>query len=324
MSDSNFKIIQSSLPSVSDGEILVKVHYLSFDPTQRGWLNDVPSYVPPVQIGEVMRAGGVGEVVESGHPDYQVGDWVQGTFGWQEFALVTTDGVFPVAKVPAGVPVTQCLGVLGITGVTAYFGMTRIGKPIAGDVVLVSGAAGATGSVAGQIARLLGAKQVVGIAGGEAKCRWLIEEGGYDAAIDYRSENVAKRLRALCPEGVNVFFDNVGGQILDDALLNLAQGARVVLCGGISSGYGLELPPGPKNYMQLVIRRCRMEGFIVLDYINEFPMAVDQLKRWLDEGKLKSQEDIQQGLENAPRTLARLFEGKNIGKQLLQVASISA
>lgn len=316
----HFEWVEKPIPTAKDGEILVRVLYLSFDPTQRGWLNDVPSYVPPVKIGEVMRAGGVGRVLESRHSDYKVGDLVQGTFGWQDYCATKGSGVFPISKVPAGIPPTYCLSVLGITGLTAYFGMTQVGKPKAGDVVVVSGAAGATGSVAGQIAKLQGAEMVIGIAGGAEKCRWLVEHANYDAAIDYRDENVADRLQALCPKGVNVFFDNVGGAILDAVLLNMALHGRIALCGGISSGYGLELPPGPKHYMQLVIRRCTMEGFLVLDYVAEFPQAVEQLKSWLDDGKICFQEDIQRDLENAPDTLRRLFTGKNIGKQLLKVS----
>lgn len=320
--DRHFEWAETAIPEPDDGEILVQVLYLSFDPTQRGWLNDVPSYVPPVKLGEVMRAGAIGRVIESRNPEYREGDLVQGTFGWQEYCATSGSGVFPVSKVPENIPPTYCLSVLGITGLTAYFGMQRIARPAAGDTVVVSGAAGATGSVAGQIARLMGAEKVVGIAGGPEKCTWLLEQAGFDAAIDYRQESVAKRLGDLCPKGVNVFFDNVGGPILDDVLLNMALRGRIALCGGISSGYGLDLPEGPRHYMQLVIRRCVMEGFIVLDYVDEFPAAVAQISAWLNQGKIHFQEDIQEGLENAPATLRRLFEGKNIGKQLLKVADI--
>lgn len=318
--DEHFQWQESDVPEPGPGEILVRVLYLSFDPTQRGWLNDVPSYVPPVKIGEVMRAGGIGRVVASRNPDYGEGDLVQGTFGWQDYCATKGSGVFPISKVPEGIPPTYCLSVLGITGLTAYFGMARLARIKPGDTVLVSGAAGATGSVAGQIARILGAGLVVGIAGGPEKCRWLTEEAGYDQAIDYRNEDVGKRLKALCPDGINVFFDNVGGGILDAALMNMALRGRIVLCGGISSGYGLDLPEGPRHYMQLVIRRCSMEGFLVLDYLKDFPEALKTLQGWLDDGKIHFQEDVQEGLEQAPATLRRLFEGKNIGKQLLKIA----
>jgi NADPH-dependent curcumin reductase CurA len=270
----------------------------------------------------VMRASSVGQVIESNNPDYAVGNFVSGMFGWQEFAI--SDGkpgiMGRIGKVPAGVPPELTLSALGGTGLTAYFGMLDIGKPQEGDVVVVSGAAGATGSVAGQIAKIKGASKVVGIAGGEKKCAWLIDELGYDAAIDYKNENVHARLREECPNGINVFFDNVGGQILDDALLNMAQNGNIVLCGGISAYNEAELPSGPRNYMQLVIRRCKMEGFILIDYFDQAPAAIADLSAWVAEGKLKHAEDIQEGFENTPKTFLRLFEGKNLGKQLLKIA----
>jgi NADPH-dependent curcumin reductase CurA len=319
---SDFNRIDEPLRDIGDGEFLIRNVYLAFEPAMRGWLNDVKSYVPPVQIGEVMRASSVGQVIESNNPDYAVGDFVSGMFGWQEFAI--SDGkpgiMGRIGKVPAGVPPELTLSALGGTGLTAYFGMLDIGKPQEGDVVVVSGAAGATGSVAGQIAKIKGASKVVGIAGGEKKCAWLIDELGYDAAIDYKNENVHARLREECPNGINVFFDNVGGQILDDALLNMAQNGNIVLCGGISAYNEAELPSGPRNYMQLVIRRCKMEGFILIDYFDQAPAAIADLSAWVAEGKLKHAEDIQEGFENTPKTFLRLFEGKNLGKQLLKIA----
>ncbi|MEM7019346.1 MAG: NADP-dependent oxidoreductase [Pseudomonadota bacterium] len=319
---SNFDYIEEPVRAPQAGEVLVRNLYVAFEPAMRGWLNDVKSYVPPVQIDEVMRASGVGQVIESNHPDFQTGDFVSGMFGWQDY--VTTDGkggmMGNMIKVPEGVPPHLFLSALGGTGLTAYFGMTDIGKTQPGDVVVVSGAAGATGSVAGQIGKIQGASQVVGIAGGPDKCAFLIDDLGFDAAIDYKSEDVHKRLRELCPTGINVFFDNVGGQILDDALLNMAQNGRIVLCGGISAYNEAELPPGPKNYIQLVIRRCTMQGFIVIDYAAQMREAVNDLSTWLQAGQLKSREDIQHGIENIPQTFLRLFEGKNTGKQLLQLA----
>lgn len=320
--ESDFNRVDEPLRDIEDGEFLIRNIYFAFEPAMRGWLNDVKSYVPPVQMGEVMRASTVGQVIESKNAEYQVGAFVSGMFGWQEFAI--SDGkpgiMGRISKVPEGVPPELILSALGGTGLTAYFGMLDIGKPQPGDVVVVSGAAGATGSVAGQIAKIKGASTVVGIAGGEKKCNWLTEELGYDAAIDYKNENVHARLRELCPKGINVFFDNVGGQILDDALLNMAQNGRIVLCGGISAYNSEELPPGPKNYMQLVIRRCRMEGFILIDYFDQAPAAIADLSAWVAEGKLKHAEDIQEGFENTPKTFLRLFEGKNLGKQLLKIA----
>jgi NADPH-dependent curcumin reductase CurA len=317
--ESDFAFGEQPVPPVGDGQVLVRVLYLSFDPTQRGWIEDRPSYLPPVQIGEVMRAAGVGQVVASKDPNCQPGDLVQGLFGWQDYALLPGMMLGANAKLPPGVPPTWFLGVLGITGLTAYFGMLDLGKPKAGETVVVSGAAGATGSVAGQIAKLQGAR-VVGIAGGPDKCAWLTKEAHFDAAIDYKHEDVAARLRELCPKGVDVYFDNVGGEILDAVLGQIAQRARVVLCGAISGYNEATPPPGPRNLMNLVVQRGRMEGFIILDYLPRFGEAVPKLAAWVQSGEIVHQEDVQHGLENAPRTLLRLFSGANSGKQILQVA----
>jgi len=315
--ESDFAFSETPVPQPGDGQVLVRVLYLSFDPTQRGWIEDRPSYLPPVQIGEVMRASAVGEVMESKHTGFAKGDLVQGLFGWQDYAVVP--GAMLGAKIPAGVPPTWTLGVLGITGITAYFGMLDLGKPKAGETVVVSGAAGATGSVAGQVAKLQGAR-VVGIAGGPSKCAWLTKEAHFDAAIDYKHDDVAARLRELCPKGVDVYFDNVGGEILDAVLGQIAQRARVVLCGGISGYNEATPPPGPRNLMNLVIQRGRMEGFIVIDYAARFGEAIAKLSEWVQSGAIVHQEDVQRGLEHAPRTLLRLFTGANTGKQLLQLA----
>jgi len=316
----HFEWVESAVPSPAEGEILVRNLYLSFEPAQRGWLNDLPSYVPPVAIGEVMRAVAVGRVVESRHPDYSAGELVQGTFGWQDYIATDGGGMFPISRVPDGVPITYPLHIYGLTGMTAYMGMTDIAEPRPGDVVVVSGAAGATGSVAGQIAKRLGCT-VIGIAGGPEKCRWLVDEVNFDHAIDYRAGDVAAQLKRLCGNKINVFFDNVGGEVLDAVLGNLAIGARVALCGGISSGYtGHGLPPGPKNYMQLVIRRARMEGFLVLDYFDRFPAAIAEMRQWVEAGEIRVKEDIAVGLENCPQTLNGLFRGRNFGKQLLKIA----
>jgi NADPH-dependent curcumin reductase CurA len=317
VSEANFELREGPVPRPGDGEALVRNLYLSFDPAMRGWLNDRRSYVPPVQIGETMRAGAVAEVVESRSSDLKVGDRVQGSFGWQDYAIARPESG-GLMKVPEGVEPTLALSVLGGTGLTAYFGMLDVGKPEPGDMVVVSGAAGATGSVAGQIAKIMGCT-VVGIAGGPEKCRWLTTEAHFDAAIDYKSDDVGARLRELCPEGINVYFDNVGGEILDTVLTRIAQRARVVLCGGISMYNATEPPPGPSNYMVLVIQRARMEGFIVSDYVSRFTEAAGRLAQWVAEGKIAHAEDIQEGFENAPRTLLRLFEGKNLGKQLLKI-----
>ena len=317
--DSDFRMEEGPIPVPAEGEVLIRNLYLSFDPTQRGWMEDRPSYLPPVAIGEPMRAGAVGQVVESRNPDFRPGEIVQGTFGWVDYLTTSGGGIMPLTKVPADVPLTAPVSIFGITGLTAYFGMLDLGKPKAGETVLVSGAAGATGSVAGQLARLMGAT-VIGIAGGPEKCRWLKEKAGFDHALDYREGNLAERIRALAPKGVDVFFDNVGGEVLEAGLANIAMRARIVLCGGISSYNATEPPPGPRNYMQIVIMRARVEGFIVLDYAPRFPEAVAALGKWIAEGKLVTAEDIQEGLENAPATLRRLFEGRNLGKQILKIA----
>lgn len=318
----HFELRSEPVPEPGDGEFLVRVCWLGFDPTQRGWLNDVPSYIPPVQIGEVMRSSGAGQVVASNHPDYVVGELVSGNFGWQDYAISDGQGLTGrVAKIPPGVPPTWMLGPLGVTGLTAYFGMLDVAGVGEGDQVLVSGAAGATGSVAGQIARIRGAAKVVGLAGGPEKCAWVTDVAGYDVCIDYRNEDVGRRLREEFPKGMDVYFDNVGGPILDDALMNLALNARIALCGAISTGYDVqELPPGPKNYAQLIIKRSKIEGFLVLDFVPRFGEAIGELAGWLTSGEIKVEEDLQEGLENAPATLARLFTGANLGKQLLTVA----
>jgi len=293
----------------------MKTLCLSFDPTQRGWVNDMESYMPPVALGEVMRAGSVGQVVDSNSDAFRIGDLVQGLGGWQDYLV--TQGA-ELNQLPQGVTPEMALGVLGTTGLTAYFGLLDIAEPKPGDTVLVSGAAGATGSIAGQIAKIKGCK-VVGIAGGPDKCRWLLESAGFDAAIDYKHEDVEQRVQELCPERLNIYFDNVGGSILETALGQLAMNARVVLCGGISGYNALEPSPGPNNLMNLVITRSRMEGFIVIDYLQRMAEFIEDMGQWLQEGKIVHVEDIQTGFENIPATLQRLFSGQNLGKQLLKL-----
>jgi hypothetical protein len=313
----HFELRSVALADLADGEVLVRVLWLGFDPTQRGWLNDVESYMPPIQIGEVMKASAVGQVVESRNPRFGSGDIVQGLLGWTEYQVSDGRGL---TAVPAGVPPQTYLGIYGTTGLTAYFGMIDIGEPKAGEMVVVSGAAGATGSVAGQLAKARGAR-VVGIAGGAQKCAWLTEEAGFDAAVDYKAGDVAAQLKAVGVGGVDVYFDNVGGPLLDLMLARINRFARVVLCGGISSGY----TPGaenyaPKNYFNLILRSAKMHGFLLLDFAPRFEEARAELRALVDRGALRYTEDIQEGLEQAPATLARLFEGKNLGKQLLKVA----
>lgn len=313
---SDFKLVESETPVPGDGEVLIKTLYLAVEPAMKGWMENRADYVAPLNIGDVMRGNGVGRVIESHNPDFPEGTLVSGGFGWQEYVLSKGKDL---QTVPAGIPVTAAMSLLGITGLTAYFGLLEIGQPKAGDVVLVSGAAGATGSVAGQIAKLKGCT-VIGIAGNREKCDWLTGELGFDAAINYREEDVAERVAALCPKGIDIYYDNVGGEILDIALNNLAQNARVVLCGGISR-YNLTGDiPGPKNYFNLVFRRARMEGFIVLDYQPRFGEAIKYLSENLASGKLKSRETIMEGFEHMPDALMSLFSGDNIGKQLVHIA----
>jgi len=310
--ESDFELNEAPIPSPADGQILVRNTHLAFEPAMRGWMEDRESYLPPVGIGEVMRGMTVGEVVESKLAGYEPGDVVTGMTGWQEYAL----GDAGLGKLPPGVEAPLAMSVLSVTGLTAYFGMLELGKPQPGDTVVVSGAAGATGSVAGQIAKIEGCR-VIGIAGGADKCAWLTKEAHFDAAIDYKTEDVGSRLAELCPKGIHVYFDNVGGEILNEVLARIAQKARVVLCGAIS-GYNLEeTPPGPSNYFNLVIQRGRMEGFIVLDYLPRFAEASAKLLDWVREGKIAWQADIQNDFENAPKTFQRLFTGANTGKQLL-------
>lgn len=316
----DFEYREVPIPQPEDGELLLRNLYLSFDPTQRGWMEDRESYLPPVQIGEVMRAGSIAQVVESRHPDFARGDLVQTTGGWQDLVVVTPGtGVMSANPLPAGVPPTLALSVLGVTGLTAYWGLLDLGQPKSGETVLVSGAAGATGSVAGQIARIKGCR-VVGIAGGEEKCRWLTEVARFDGVIDYKHEDVGERIGELCPNRVDVFFDNVGGQILEAALDHINMRARVVLCGGISGYNATEPQPGPSNLMNLVVMRARMEGFIVIDYLARSGQAIADLVGWIESGELAHQEDVQEGFDNIPDTLNRLFTGRNLGKQLLKLA----
>jgi NADPH-dependent curcumin reductase len=317
--EADFAYHEATVPKPQEGQFLVRNLYIAFEPAMRGWMMDRQSYIAPIQIGDVMRAVCVGQVVASRHPDFQPGDFVRGTFGWQDYMATSGDGMLPATKLAPGMPLTMPLSVLGITGLTAYFGLLDIGRPQAGDTVVVSGAAGATGSIVGQLAKIHGCR-VIGIAGGPEKCAWLTGEAGFDATIDYKAEDVQRRLRELCPAGINIFFDNVGGDILDAALAVLAMKARIVLCGGISRYNEDTVPPGPKNYFNLVLQRGRMEGFIVLDFASRFAEAERALARWVTAGSLTYKEDIQEGFANAPHTFLRLFAGKNFGKQLLKIA----
>jgi NADPH-dependent curcumin reductase CurA len=316
---SNFEWSEVDVPAPGDGEFLVRNLYLSLDPAMRTWMTAMRSYIPPVEIGDVMRGACVAEVVESRNDGFRAGDQVLGTFGWQDYAVSDGGGPIPVTKVPDGVEPTLPLSVLGITSLTAYFGLKEIGKAQEGETVVVSGAAGATGSVAGQLAKHWGCR-VIGIAGGQEKCAWLTDGLGFDGAIDYKGENVHQRLRELCPKGLDVFFDNVGGDVLEAALGNLAWHARIVLCGAISN-YNADEPRGPRNYMNLLVRRSRMEGFVVFDYFARTDEAMAELVPMLADGTLQHREDIRDGLERAPEALVDLYTGANTGKLLVKIAS---
>jgi NADPH-dependent curcumin reductase CurA len=313
--DDDFELVTTAMPEPGDGQVVVKNLYLSIDPTIRGWI-DRDTYLPAVRIGDVVRSGGVAEVVASKHERHKVGDRVYGLVGWQDYALV--DARERLNPIPPGVDLRDALGVFGATGLTAYFGLMDIGKPKPGETVVVSGAAGATGSVVGQIAKVQGCR-AVGIAGSDAKCRWLTEELGFDAAINYKTEQVAARLRETCPEGIDIYFDNVGGPILDAALANLAMRGRVVVCGAISQYNDLSAAYGPRNYVNLIARRGRMEGFLVLDYADRFMEGAMHLVQWVGQGKIKHRSAVVDGLASAPSALRSLFTGDHEGKLMVKV-----
>jgi NADPH-dependent curcumin reductase CurA len=314
---SDWSYTQEPLRTPGEGELAVKLMYISLDPAMRGWVSDKESYMPPVGINEVMRAIAVGQVTQSNHPDYAVGDHVSGLMGVQEYAISSGQGL---AKVdPKLAPLPLYLGAFGMPGLTAYFGLLDVGQAKAGDTVVVSGAAGAVGSVVGQIAKILGCR-VVGIAGGAEKCRYLTEELGFDAAIDYKHEDVEAALKTHCPDGMDVYFDNVGGDILDAALTRLARGARVVICGAISQYNNTTPVKGPANYMALLVQRATMKGMVVVDYYGRAGEAIGAMAAWAASGKLKPRVDIVEGLENFPLALDKLFSGENNGKLVLKLA----
>jgi NADPH-dependent curcumin reductase len=300
-----------------DGEVLVEVLYISLDPAMRGWMNDVRSYIRPVGIGEVMRALGVGRVLRSNDPRLLAGDHVTGLLGAQSHAVLEGNALTKVDSELAPLPVY--LGTLGMPGMTGYFGLLEIGRPVEGETVVVSGAAGAVGGVVGQVAKLKGAR-AVGIAGGAEKCRYAVEELGFDAAIDYKAEDVPAGLREHCPQGIDVYFDNVGGEILDAALARLARRARVVICGAISQYNATGPVAGPSNYLSLLVNHASMTGFVVSDYGKRYVEGMREMAEWFAAGKIASREDVAEGIENFPDTLLRLFRGENTGKLVLKVA----
>ena len=313
--DSDFKLVTAPAREPGDGELLIKLKYISLDPAMRGWMNDVRSYAPPVGLGEVMRALGLGEVVTSKDPAFAPGDPVVGVFGMQEYATVAAKHA---TKVPPIAPLQKFISALGMQGLTAYFGLLDVGKPEPGQTVVISAAAGAVGAVAVQIAKLKGCR-VVGIAGGADKCVYVARDLGADAAIDYKAGDVAAALKQHCPDGIHVYFDNVGGEILDAALARLALHARVVICGAISQYNATSAWKGPSNYISLLVNRATMTGFVVSDYAPRFPQAIAELASWMSAGKLTSREDIVHGLDAFPDALRKLYTGKNFGKLMLEL-----
>ena len=319
--DSDWSFAEEPVTLPADGGVLVRSTHLSLDPAMRGWMNEGKSYIAPVGIGEVMRAGGIGVVVASQNPAFAVGDQVSATLGVQEYCLIPAAQIQRSALVRIDTRLgsqTQWLNVLGMPGMTGYFGLMEVGQPRAGETVVVSGAAGAVGQTVGQLAKIKGCR-AVGIAGVPDKCRWVVEELGFDACIDYKSGSVRDGLKQHCPDGVDIYFDNVGGEILDTVLTRINRKARIVICGAISQYNNTTPVQGPKNYLSLLVNRARMEGMVVFDYAERYPLAVAEMAGYLKDGRMKSREDVVHGLANFPAALLKLFSGANFGKLVLQL-----
>lgn len=316
--ESDFELIETPLAECGEGELLIRTHFTSVDPYLRGIMREGSGYLGAIAPGDVVPAGSVGEVIESRHPGFRPGEFVAGMWGWQEYGLSDGQGLHRVD--PALAPVSTALGVLGMPGLTAYFGLLDLGEPKPGETVLVSGAAGAVGSLAGQIARIRGCR-VVGAAGTDEKVRHLVEDVGFDAAFNYRTEPAPlERLRALCPAGIDVYFDNTGGPLTDAALLHINSFARIVLCGQIAQYNETEIPTGPRLLFQLIVKQARMQGFLVFQFRERYPEGIAQMAAWIREGKLKYREDIVDGIEQTPRAFIGLFTGDNTGKRLVRYA----
>ena len=318
----NWQFTTEAVGEPEEGGVLVKTLSLSLDPAMRGWMNEGKSYIAPVEIGEVMRAGGIGKVVASKHAGFAEGDLVTGGLGVQEYRQFTPMEIKRqgISKIDLRLgSITQWLNVLGMPGMTGYFGLMDIGQPKPGDVVVVSGAAGAVGQTVGQLAKIKGCR-VVGIAGGQAKCDFVVNELGFDACIDYKNGDVREGLKTHCPDGVDIYFDNVGGEILDHVLACLRRHARIIICGAISQYNATNAVQGPKNYLSLLVNRARMQGMVVFDYADRYPVAIAELAGYLQDGRMKSREDVATGLDTFPESLAKLFTGANFGKLVLQVA----
>ena len=314
----HFELVDGPVPQPQDGQVLVRNVYLSVDPAMRGWVNAVANYSEPVPIGGVMRSLAAGRIVSSRHPDYSAGDLVSGWFGWQDFASVDPKAID--ARIPdASLPLSAWLGVLGLNGVTAYFGLLDVGQPAQGETVAVSTAAGAVGSCVGQIAKINGCRSV-GIAGGSRKTRLCLDEFGYDAAIDYKRDDVEAALASACPQGIDVYFDNTSGPISDTVMRHLRIGARVVICGTASIANWDPLPQGPRVERHLLVKRARMQGFVIMDFKARYPEAQAALARWVREGRIRYREDVLDGIEQAPGAIAGLYRGENLGKRLIRIA----
>jgi NADPH-dependent curcumin reductase CurA len=313
-----FELTEEAVPELADGEALVRVDWISLDPTNRMWINDTPTYLPPVGIGEVMRAAGLGEVVASKNPNYAVGQTVQGLLGWQEYAVASDATFLMPVDVADGVSPSAYLGALGTTGLTAWIGIRDIGRPQPGETVIVSAAAGAVGSVAGQLAKADGAR-VVGIAGGSEKCALLTEQLGFDAAVDHRADDWRAQLAAATPDGIDVDFENVGGDLMDAIFARLNIGARVALCGLISGYNSADPPPGPRAFGNLLIQRATVRGFIILDHLGRAPEAVTEIAGLIAEGRLTPLETVVEGFEQLPTAINMLFDGKNVGKLVVKI-----
>lgn len=317
----DFQYNEAGIPTPDEGEVLLRTLYFGYDASQRIWLTDDGGYMPPIQTGEPMRTMGIGQVVASRDPGYAVGDLVEGFMSWQDYVLARGDGPMPLRVLPpAEYPLSWNLGVFGVGGLTAYFGVTDGLKVKPGDTVVVSAATGATGALAGGIAKALGAKKVIGIAGGPEKCRWVVEKAGYDAAIDYKNDKLDERLRELCPDGVDAYFDNVGGDMLDTLLLNMAPQGRILICGAMSSGYTDVKLQGPTNYMRICTHQLTVRGILLFFYRDRLAEGAAQLGAWVREGRLHVEENIVEGFEHAPALLPTMFTGKQPGKLLLKVA----
>ncbi|RKR15193.1 hypothetical protein CLV91_1275 [Maribacter vaceletii] len=316
--DTNFDIKTEELKEIKEGEILIEIHDISLDPAIRGWMNEGTTYIKGIEIGAVVRTFSAGKIIQSKNPKFKEGDYVSGLLGAQNYCISNGEGLSHINI--SGSKLSHHLGILGMPGMTAYFGLLKSGEPVSGDVVYISGAAGIVGSTVGQIAKIKGCT-VIGSAGSDAKCKFLLEECGFDYAINYKTEDIDQQLKKYAPNGVHIYYDNVGGPTLDIALLNLARGARVVICGAISQYNDMANIYGPKNYMKIVTARGKMNGIIVFDYVEQWPSAVKEIAEWINDGQIKVKEHTVLGLENFSKTLQMLYTGENFGKLILNIHS---